>query len=194
MTREQFTFYRSYWEAVKRLRKPADRLSALEAIAAYALDGEERDLTDAADAIFVLIRPVLDSAAKKSKGGKASPSTEEDIDKISASDDEDIDNKKKNKKKKEGEKENECYIAPARFVRPSLDDVAAYCLERGGIVDPQRWYAYYESNGWKVGKNAMKDWRAAVRTWERNGVDKPKQDKPKSFADMWREEQQRDAI
>jgi hypothetical protein len=35
-------------------------------------------------------------------------------------------------------------------------------------VDPERFFAYYESNGWKVGRNAMKDWRAAVRTWERN--------------------------
>lgn len=185
MERGQFTFYRSYWEAVKRLRKPMDRLSALEAIASYALDGEERDLTDAADAIFVLIRPVLDSAAKKSKGGKASPSNEEDTDKISASKREDTGNKKKKEKEKEGEKENECYIARASFVRPSLEDVAAYCLERGGLVDPDRWYAHYESNGWKVGKNHMKDWKAAVRTWERNGVDKPGQ--PKSFADMWRE-------
>ena len=190
MAREQFTFYRSYWEAVKRLRKPADRLSALEAIAAYALDGEERDLTDAADAIFVLIRPVLDSAAKKSKGGKASPSNEEDADKISASIEEDTDNKKENKKKnkKEGEKENECYIAPARFVRPSLEEVTEYCLERGGVVDPQRWYAYYESNGWKVGKNPMKDWKAAVRTWERNRQPNNSSSKPQEKRELSEDE------
>lgn len=68
---------------------------------------------------------------------------------------------------------------------PTLEEVTAYCLERGNGIEPQRWYDYYSSNGWKVGKNQMKDWKAAVRTWERNGVDKPKQ--PKSFADMWRE-------
>ena len=191
MAREQFTFYRSYWEAVKRLRKPADRLSALEAIASYALDGEERDLTDAADAIFVLIRPVLDSAAKKSKGGKTSLSNEEDTDKICASNEEDTDNKKKNKKKnkKEGEIENECYKrTPApRFTPPTIDEVSDYCVERGGIVDPERWFAYYESNGWRVGKNPMNDWKAAVRTWERNGVDRPQETKPKSFTQMWRE-------
>lgn len=74
-----------------------------------------------------------------------------------------------------------------RFVPPSLDDVSAYCLERGGIVDPHRWYDYYSSNGWRVGKNPMKDWKAAVRTWERNGVDRPQETKPKSFAQIWRE-------
>ena len=173
MTREQFTFYRSYWEAVKRLRKPADRLSALEAIAAYALDGEERELTDAADAIFVLIRPVLDSAAKKAKGGKSSPSIEEDVDKTPASKPKDRANKKEGEKEKEGEIENECYRTTRRFVPPTLDEVTDYCLERGNAVDPQRFVSFYESNGWRVGKNPMKDWRAAVRTWERD--DKPKQ-------------------
>ncbi len=53
---------------------------------------------------------------------------------------------------------------------PSLDEVRAYCRERRNVVDPQTWFDHYEANGWKVGKNAMKDWRAAVRTWEKNGV------------------------
>ena len=43
----------------------------------------------------------------------------------------------------------------------------AYCKERGNKVDPERWFDYYTSNGWKVGKNPMRDWKAAVRTWER---------------------------
>ena len=51
--------------------------------------------------------------------------------------------------------------------RPTLEEVKAYCSERGNKVDPERWFDYYTSNGWKVGKNPMKDWKAAVRTWER---------------------------
>lgn len=70
--RKQFTFYESYWFAVKKLPKQRDRLSALEAICAYAIDGEERKMTEAADAVFTLIKPVLDSAEKMSKGGKRS--------------------------------------------------------------------------------------------------------------------------
>ena len=50
---------------------------------------------------------------------------------------------------------------------PTLEEVKAYCTERGNKVDPERWFDYYTSNGWKVGKNPMKDWKAAVRTWER---------------------------
>lgn len=56
-----------------------------------------------------------------------------------------------------------------RFVKPTLEEVKAYCLERGKGVDAQKWYDYYSANGWKVGKNPMKDWKAAVRTWERSG-------------------------
>lgn len=56
-----------------------------------------------------------------------------------------------------------------RFVPPTLEEVASYCRERNNTVDPQHWHDYYSSNGWKVGKNPMKDWKSAVRTWERNG-------------------------
>lgn len=55
-----------------------------------------------------------------------------------------------------------------RFTPPTLDEISDYCKERGNNVDAQRWLDYYTSNGWMVGKNHMKDWKAAVRTWERN--------------------------
>jgi hypothetical protein len=56
-----------------------------------------------------------------------------------------------------------------RFTKPTLDDVKAYCQERNNGVDAEKWYNHYSANGWKVGKNPMKDWKAAVRTWERGG-------------------------
>lgn len=62
---------------------------------------------------------------------------------------------------------------PPCFQKPTLEEVRAYCRERGNQVDAQRWYDYYSSNGWKVGKNPMKDWKAAVRTWEKNGYSTP---------------------
>ena len=53
-----------------------------------------------------------------------------------------------------------------RFTPPTVDEVRAYCQNRQNGVDPQRFVDYYSSNGWMVGKNKMKDWKAAVRTWE----------------------------
>lgn len=58
-----------------------------------------------------------------------------------------------------------------KFDPPSLDEVKAYCAERGKGVNPEKWYDHYLSNGWMVGKTKMKDWKAAVRTWERNEYD-----------------------
>jgi hypothetical protein len=58
--------------------------------------------------------------------------------------------------------------ASKRFIKPTIQDVFEYCQERKNNVNPEKWYDHYESNGWKVGKNAMKDWKAAVRTWEKN--------------------------
>lgn len=55
-----------------------------------------------------------------------------------------------------------------RFAKPTLNEVSEYCRSRNNNVDPERFIDYYEANGWKVGKNPMKDWRAAIRTWERN--------------------------
>ena len=60
-----------------------------------------------------------------------------------------------------------------RFVKPTVEEVRQYCIERNNNVNAEQFFDYYESNGWKVGKNAMKDWKACVRTWERNGYDKP---------------------
>lgn len=54
-----------------------------------------------------------------------------------------------------------------RFAPPTLEEVKAYCRERGNNVDPERWMDFYQSKGWMVGKNKMKDWKAAVRTWEK---------------------------
>lgn len=55
-----------------------------------------------------------------------------------------------------------------RFTKPTLEQVKQYCIERNNNVDCERFINYYESNGWKVGKSPMKDWKAAVRNWERS--------------------------
>lgn len=56
-----------------------------------------------------------------------------------------------------------------RFIPPSVEEVRTYCMERGNSVDPKRFVDYYTSNGWMAGRNKMRDWKAAVRTWENNG-------------------------
>ena len=61
-----------------------------------------------------------------------------------------------------------------RFTPPTLDDVSAYIRERGSNVDAQRFLDFYTAKGWMVGKNRMKDWKAAVRTWEKRDSEQNK--------------------
>lgn len=58
------------------------------------------------------------------------------------------------------------------FKKPTLDEVQQYCSERKNNISAEKFIDYYESNGWKVGRNSMKDWKAAIRNWEKNQQEK----------------------
>ena len=81
-------------------------------------------------------------------------------------------------KKRREEKRREENKSNGKFIPPTIEEVSNYCLEKSNGVDPKKWFHWYKSNGWKVGKNPMKDWKAAVSTWERKG---------ESLADQYRE-------
>jgi len=73
-----------------------------------------------------------------------------------------------------------------KFTPPSLEEVQSYCKERNNKVDAGKWYDFYSAKGWMIGKNKMKDWKAAVRTWEKS--EKPDTKKPSG----WNREDTRD--
>ena len=78
-------------------------------------------------------------------------------------------------KDKDKDKDKDESISRAkRFTPPTLDDVSAYIRERGSNVDAQRFLDFYTAKGWMVGKNPMKDWKAAVRTWEKRDSEQNK--------------------
>ena len=70
----------------------------------------------------------------------------------------DTDNDTDNKKKK--------HISVKRFIKPTIEEIIAYCKERKNTIKPQVFIDHYTSNGWMVGKNKMKDWKATIRNWE----------------------------
>lgn len=65
---------------------------------------------------------------------------------------------------------NNIYRERKIFQKPTIEEIKNYCLERNNSVDAQRFFDYYESKGWMIGKNKMKDWKAAIRTWEQNNT------------------------
>lgn len=69
---------------------------------------------------------------------------------------------------------NKLLFPKKKFKKPTLDEVQQYCLERNNNISAEKFIDYYESNGWKVGRNSMKDWKAAIRNWEKNQQEKQK--------------------
>ena len=194
MERSQFTFYRSYYEAIKSL--PPKLLSEVVlSVCAYALDGEDPTLSGASLSMFALIKPTLDASRCKAENGKRGgrPKQDEPNEKQNKPNrkqiepnSQNIKPKIENKKEKENEIENECYISPKpsssssekakRFLPPSLEEVTAFVRERNSPVDPQEFLDFYAAKGWLVGKTPMKDWRAACRNaehWDRWQTAKP---------------------
>lgn len=181
MKRKQFTWYRSYYDALKEI--PAEEFRAIVlAVCAYALDGEEPELSGVARAIFTLIRPTLEvgrsKAENRSRAEQTSLSAEQTDNKRKQTDNKPEQTRKEKEKEKEREKEseNDSYCSPPppsdpkRFVPPTLAEVQSYVAERQSPVDPQGFIDFYASKGWMVGKTPMKDWKAACRnaeTWER---------------------------
>ena len=71
--------------------------------------------------------------------------------------------------RKEVKKDKNIKTPVAPFTKPSVEEVRAYCFERGNLVDAEAFVAFYESKGWKIGSTSMKNWRMAVITWEKRG-------------------------
>ena len=71
-----------------------------------------------------------------------------------------------------------------RFTPPTVEEVAEYCQQRKNNISPEAFIDYYTSKGWMIGKNKMKDWKSAVRNWERRQNPKPAEN-TKSFEDIW---------
>lgn len=195
MERKQFTWYRSYYDALKEL--PAEEFRDIVlAVCAYALDGEEPELSGVARAIFTLIRPTLEVGRSKAENRSRAEQTsisaeqtgnrpeqtknkpEQTQNKRKQTDNKPEQTRKEKEKEKEREKEseNDSYCSPPppsgpkRFVPPTLAEVQSYVAQRQAPVDPQGFIDFYASKGWMVGKTPMKDWKAACRnaeTWER---------------------------
>lgn len=69
----------------------------------------------------------------------------------------------------------------SRFIKPTLEEIEAQIFEKGYTVNARRFFNYYESNGWKVGKNTMKSWKAALATWQSKEDEQVVSREPKSF-------------
>lgn len=184
---DSFVFYPTFLEQIEAIRNDRVQLALFKAVVKYGLYGDIPDFSDidsiggVLDAVFVPMKYVIDEAkarrkrniANGLKGGapkgnknaaKPQPKTTQNNPKqptsnlnVNVNGNGNVNNST-NVERGKGAK---------HFSKPTLADVEAFISENGLQMDGAAFYDYYESNGWKVGRGAMKDWKAAVRNWAR---------------------------
>ncbi len=181
----------SFYEAMKVL--PDDeRLLLYDCICEYSLNGiEPAKLPPIANSLFILMKPNIDSSNNRysasvengKKGGapkgnqnarKQPRNNQSEQPKNNHDSDCDFDSESNYDCDNSVDKPHTRH----RFAPPTAEDVRIYCQEQGFSVDAEKFVDHYESNGWMVGKNKMKDWKATVRNWNRK--EKPHNGKTES--------------
>ena len=190
--RDSFIFYRSFYDASKCL-KTEEKAQLFDAICSYALDEKVEQLDGMAYGMFQLVKPQLDAnrkrfnngCIKKQKGSKSEAKAKQTKSKIEA-------NVNVNVNPNVNENLNlESKSKSKLFIKPTINEIKDYCLERKNNVNAESFSNYYEARGWKLKGIQMKDWKACVRTWEQNnnnftnnnfkkpvGMPQPKYDDP----------------
>lgn len=184
MALESFNAYHSYLDTMEALND-AECGRLFRALLEYSATGAAPELRGNERFVFPGMRSQIDRDIEKynakcarnrengEKGGGHSPPNATERPRTPPKD-------KEKDKEKDKDKDKDISFPPdgvkdsARAHRPTVEEVAAYCRERGNRVDAERFVDFYASKGWKVGNQPMKDWKACVRTWERR-EDKPKQ-------------------
>lgn len=170
MALDSFNVYHSYLKALEPL-SDAECGRLLKACIIYSMTGEVPELRGNERFLFPSWQSQIDrDRAKyeaKCQRNSKSASMRWDANacermRMDAKYAKDKDKGKDKDKDKDKDKESN-----KRFTPPSTAEVAEYCRQRGNDVDPERFVDFYAAKGWKVGNQPMKDWRAAVRTWER---------------------------
>lgn len=203
--RDSFIFYRSFQKAIDACSQD-DQLLIYKAIANYALDRVEPDLSGVAKVCWVLIKPQLDANWKRydngCKGGEfgkkgGAPKGNKNANKGKTTPKQPQENptaveittpnNNVNNNLNNNDNSNDNVLnkrETKRFSKPTIEELEKYISENSYSISAKAFYDYYEANGWMVGRNKMKDWRAAVRSWnsrewkENNGNNGKRQNSP----------------
>lgn len=175
---DSFTVFEKFGDVCAELEEE-DRKELIYAINMYGMYGEEVELPYLLKALFVSLKEDIDNSknarTRGSKGGrpKSKPevsviekpevikNTKPEVSEVSENSESQTNtNQTKPIQTKPIKKEG-------RFTPPTLDQVREHCSDKGYTFDPEAFYAFYESKGWKVGRNPMKSWTAACVTWQK---------------------------
>ena len=177
MKKAYFQYYETFEKIVQKFKDEAQQDAFRKKIINYGLFGIEPELTELEDMVWEVVKDMIDSQMHRrevnaaNRTGAKAPTTVEIAPEI---EDHDINAMVYMATKQQEEPAEEPKKEPAkRFVKPTVEEIKAYCDERYNSVNPQQFYDFYESKDWRVGANKMKDWKAAVRTWEQRDDRRP---------------------
>ena len=163
MKKAYFQYYETFEIVIEKIKDIEEREWLRKVIIQYGLHGIEPESfnSEALEIAWTVCKDLIDQQhhrrevnAANRAGKKAEPAINEENSAIEPQSEE--------KPAQEIQPEK-----PKRknFVKPTVEEIAAYCKEKNYNVNAQQFFNYYESNGWKVGRNAMKSWQAAVQNW-----------------------------
>jgi hypothetical protein len=184
--RESTVFYRSFYEAIKELDAELQAV-VYSAIFEYALNFNEVELKGVAKTVFTLIKPQLDANQKRFENGNK-PKTKQVISKQEAKPKQNTSKVEANVNVNDNVNENvnvnanenvNANVSKSRFRAPTYDEIFEFMKSKNTlagnvwnnakvVTESKAFFNHYESNGWMVGKNKMKNWEAAVRNWMNN--------------------------
>lgn len=158
MKKAYFQYYETFEKIVQKFKSEADQNAFRQKIIEYGLFGTEPELNELENMVWDVVKDMIDSQLHRRE--------------VNA---ENRTGKRKEEAPAEAQEVQQEIKAPAaeekkeskkRFIKPTVEEIAEYCTSRYNQVNAQAFYDYYESKGWKIGAAPMKDWKAAVRTWE----------------------------
>ena len=170
---DSFTVFEKFGDVCAELEEE-DRKELIYAINMYGMYGEEVELPYLLKALFVSLKEDIDNSknarTRGSKGGrpKAKPEvSENEKPEVSKSAKPEVSEKTDKTESQTNTNQTNTNKKEGRFTPPTLEQVREHCSDKGYTFDPEAFYAFYESKGWKVGRNPMKSWTAACVTWQK---------------------------
>ena len=163
MKKAYFQYYETFEIVIEKIKDIEEREWLRKVIIQYGLHGIEPESfnSEALEIAWTICQDLIDQQqhrrevnAANRAGKKAEPATNKEN---SAAEPQPEEKPAQEIQQEKPKRKN--------FVKPTVEEIAAYCKEKNYNINAQQFYNYYESNGWKIGRNAMKSWQAAVQNW-----------------------------
>ena len=162
MKKAYFQYYETFETIIEKIKDIEEREHMRKTIINYGLYGTlPAGLSELEEMAWTICKDLIDQQhhrrevnAANRAGKKAEPATNQENSAIEPqSEEKPVQEIQPEKPKRKN------------FVKPTVEEIAAYCKEKNYNINAQQFFNYYESNGWKIGRNAMKSWQAAVQNW-----------------------------